>query len=101
MVRFFIFLLGMLTISRSGGPRFDSVRDQDSSRTRQLPNPSGPQRYGAPDSPQARGGPRPAPRYGDGGEWWPATDEWPSAPSDRGPYAPGRGSFGLNGALRR
>jgi hypothetical protein len=47
MVRFFIFLLGMLTTSRAGSPRFTSVRDQDSSSTRELPSPSGPQPYGA------------------------------------------------------
>jgi len=57
MVRFFIFLLGMLTMSRAGSPRFASVRDQDSSSTRELPH-SSPQPYGAPQRPQARVGRR-------------------------------------------
>ena len=72
MVRFFIFLLGMLTMSRAGSPRFASARDQESASTRELPNQSGPQVYGAPHGPQAGSGPRPAQRYSDGGEWWPA-----------------------------
>ncbi len=82
MVRFFIFLLGMLTMSRAGSPRFASVRDQDSASTRELPNQSGPRRYGAPHGPQAAGGSRPALRYGDGDQWWPAPDESPSAPRE-------------------
>jgi hypothetical protein len=108
MVRFFIFLLGMLTISRTGGPRFGSVPDQDSSSTTGLPSQSGAQLYGAPDSPRARGGQRPARRYSDGGQWWPDPDESPSAPPERSPYTPGRspgngswggrdGSGGFNG----
>jgi len=74
MVRFFILLLGMLTMSRAGSPRFTSVRDQDSSR-QQRPSRAGPQPYVAPRRPQAHVGPRPAQRYDDGGEWRPAPDE--------------------------
>jgi hypothetical protein len=91
MVRFFIFLLGMLTISRTGGPRFGSVPEQDSSSTRGLPSQSGPQLYGAPDSLRARGGQRPARQYGAGREWWPDPDDSRSAPPERGPRTSGRG----------
>ena len=90
MVRFFIFLLGMLTMSRAGSPRFASVRDQGSSRTRELPSQPGPQRYGAAHGPQAGGGSQPAQRFSDGGEWWPAPDESPSARPEGGAYRPRR-----------
>jgi hypothetical protein len=72
MVRFYIFLLGMLTMSRPGSPRFGSARDQDSSSTRERPNQSGPQLYGVPHRPYAHSGPGPAQRSSDGEEWWPA-----------------------------
>jgi len=106
MLRFFIFLLGMLTTSRGGSPRFSSARDQDSSSTRELPGPSGPQLYSASRGPRPRSGPPPAPRYSNSGEWWPAPDESASAPPEGGPYAPQRdlrkgariGRDGLNGS---
>jgi len=93
MIRFFILVLGMLTMSRAGSPRFASVRDQDSSSTRELPSRSGPQAYGAPHRraphrPQARVGPRPVQRFGVGGEWQPAPDE-----------SGFNGSLGSNGSL--
>ena len=101
MLRFFVLLLGMLTTSRPGSPRFTSVRDEDSASTRELPNPSGPQRGSAPHGPRARSGPPSAQRslsgppsaqrYGDGREWWPAPDESPSGLPEGGPYAPRQG----------
>jgi hypothetical protein len=106
MLRFLIFLLGMLTTSRAGSPRFSSARDQDSSSTRELPDPSGPQLYSASRGTRPRSGPPPAPRYSNGGEWWPAPDESVSALPEGGPYAPQRdrrrggriGRDGLNGS---
>jgi len=64
MFRFFIFLLGMLTTSRAPTSKFSSVLDEDSSGTRELPNPSRPQPY---------------------------ADESPARPPEGGPYAPQRG----------
>src|SRR5580658_6302757 len=79
MLRVFIYMLGMLTMSRAGSPRFTSDRDEDRSATRVLPNPSGPR--------------------------WPAPDESPSGPPGGGPSAlergPGRGRrFGRGGRRR-
>ena len=91
MLRFFIFLLGMLTTSRAGSPRFTSVRDGDSSGTRERPGPSGPQPYGTSHGSRAAGGPSSAQRYSNGGEWWPAPDESPSGPPEDDPYAAQRG----------
>jgi hypothetical protein len=65
MLRFFIFMLGMLTTSRAGSPRFTPDRDEDRSGTREMPNPAGP--------------------------WWPDPDESPSGPPGGGTYAPQRG----------
>ena len=90
MLRFFIFLLGMLTTSRAGSPRFTSVRDEDSSSTRELPSPSGRPPYGAPRAPRAHSGPPPAQRYSSE-EWWPASDESPSGSPESGRYAPQKG----------
>jgi hypothetical protein len=81
MFRFFIFLLGMLTTSRTPSPRFTPVRDEDSSGTRELPNPAGPQPRGGPRGPRAGSGPPSAVRYSQGGEWWPDADESPARPS--------------------
>jgi hypothetical protein len=80
MFRFFIFLLGMLTTSRAPSPRFTSVRDEDSSGTGALPNPSGPQPYGGARGPGAGSRPASAVRYSQGGEWWPDADESPARP---------------------
>jgi hypothetical protein len=91
MLRFFIFLLGMLTTSRAGSPRFSSGGDEGSASTRELPNPSRPQPYAASPGSRARGGPSSAQRYSDGGEWWPAPDESPWGPPGVGPSAPERG----------
>jgi hypothetical protein len=88
MLRFLIFLLGMLTTSRAGSPRFSSAWDQDSSSTRELPDPSGPQLYSASRGTRPRSGPPPAPRYSNGGEWWPSPDESPSGPPGGGPSGP-------------
>jgi hypothetical protein len=91
MLRFFIYMLGMLTTSRAGNPRFTSDRDEDRSATRELPVPSGPEPYGTPRGSRARSEPSSAWRYSDGGEWWPGLDESSSGPPGGGPAAPERG----------
>ena len=105
MLRFFIYMLGMLTTSRAGSPRFISDRDEDRPATRELPNPSGPQPDGTPRVSRARSEPSSAWRYSDGGEWWPGRDEAPSGPAGGGPSAlergPGRARrFGRGGRRR-
>ena len=105
MLRFFIYMLGMLTTSRAGSPRFTSDRGEDRSATRELPNPSGPQPDGTPRVSRARSEPSSAWRYSDGGEWWPGRDEAPSGPAGGGPSAlergPGRARrFGRGGRRR-
>jgi hypothetical protein len=102
MLRFFIFLLGMLTTSRAGSPRFTAVRDEDAASTRELPSPSDPRPYSPPYGSRAGNEPSSAHRYRTGGEWWPDPDEPPSGPPGDGPYAPARGAgegrgFGRDG----
>jgi hypothetical protein len=108
MLRFFIFLLGMLTTSRAGSARFTSVREEDSSGTREPSNRSGPQSYGASHGKSARSGPS-AQRYSPDEEWWPAPDEPRSRRAGGDPYTPQRppgkgrriGRDGFDGSLGR
>jgi len=92
MVRFLIFVVGMLTTSRAGGRRGGSFLAENSSDTRERPI------VAAPDS---RDGPRPP-----GGGWpVPGADRWPDAPVRGWPDPPewpsSRGRGGRNGQRRR
>ena len=76
MVRIFIFLLGMLTTSRSGGPRSSSFRAEPSAVTRELPVP--------------------VPRAGG----WPDPAESPSSPPEPGTYGLDRAQADRRGITR-
>jgi hypothetical protein len=97
MFRFFIFLLGMLTTSRTGRPGFGSVRDEDSPGTGERPIPSGRQPYRAPHGPRADSGVPWTQQFSDGEEWWPDPDESLSGPPRGGQS---NGSKGFKGSTR-